>query len=59
MSRRIAAALFAGACVLALRATAAAEWRPSDLRPASGSLAAVLGAYPKATPAPDAQRRER
>jgi hypothetical protein len=62
VSPRLAAALFAGACVLALRANASAEWRPPDLRAASGSLAAVLGAYPKATPAadaPGAQRRER
>ncbi|HZW53343.1 MAG TPA: hypothetical protein VFF00_04865 [Candidatus Elarobacter sp.] len=62
MSRRIAAAFFAGACIAALRATASAEWRPPDLRPASGSAAAVLAAYAKApadASAPGAQRRER
>jgi hypothetical protein len=50
------------AFVVALRATAAAEWSPPDLRATNASLADVLAAYTGATGTPEAgfaQRHER
>jgi hypothetical protein len=50
------------ACFIGLRAPAAAQWSPPDLRATKASLADVLSAYTQATGTPDAafaQRHER
>ncbi|HWT04330.1 MAG TPA: hypothetical protein VN224_01105, partial [Xanthomonadales bacterium] len=62
MNLRAVVVLIASGWFVALRATAAAEWSPPDLRPTKASLANVLAAYARATGTPDArfaQRRER
>jgi hypothetical protein len=46
-------------CLVALRATAAAEWSPPDLRATKASLADVLAAYTRATGTPDAHFAQR
>jgi hypothetical protein len=60
--KRTIALLAALACVVALRAPAAAEWRPRDLRPTTTPLAEVFAVYAKGTGRLDsrfARRRER
>ena len=60
--KRATVAICVLAWCLALRASAAAEWAPPDLRPTSASRAEVLAAYAKATGTLDprfAERRER
>jgi hypothetical protein len=61
MMRRLAS-IAALACAVAAPASASAEWRPPDLRAATGSLTEVLNANAAATGTADeryAQRRER